>query len=140
LNDALVQDRDRRVSLAPKGENRSNFGVKLAERAGFEPAVRVSPDARLASEYLRPLGHLSVPTKERRTLHQTAESANGMRAQARARSRRARSVDQKLGGAGTMTEPRFKMNGWPRQSTRIEHQAAIQKPNARYVRTISSGA
>ncbi len=32
----------------------------MAERAGFEPAVRFYPDSRLAGERLRPLGHLSA--------------------------------------------------------------------------------
>jgi hypothetical protein len=33
--------------------------VKLAERAGFEPAMEFNPHTRLAGECLQPLGHLS---------------------------------------------------------------------------------
>ena len=36
------------------------FSTQMAERAGFEPAVQVSPYTRLAGEHLRPLGHLST--------------------------------------------------------------------------------
>ena len=32
----------------------------MAERAGFEPAVRLKPYARFPSVYLKPLGHLSL--------------------------------------------------------------------------------
>jgi site-specific DNA recombinase len=37
----------------------SSYFVKLAERAGFEPAMEFNPHTRLAGECLQPLGHLS---------------------------------------------------------------------------------
>ena len=37
----------------------SDAGHGLAERAGFEPAIEISPHTRLAGECLQPLGHLS---------------------------------------------------------------------------------
>ena len=40
------------------------FINKMAERAGFEPAVRaLNPYTRLAGGRLQPLGHLSVKEK-----------------------------------------------------------------------------
>jgi site-specific DNA recombinase len=47
---------------------RSNV-VKMAERAGFEPAMEFDPHTRLAGECLQPLGHLSrgLASKFRRT-------------------------------------------------------------------------
>ena len=35
-------------------------GFREAERAGFEPAMEISPHTRLAGECLQPLGHLSA--------------------------------------------------------------------------------
>jgi site-specific DNA recombinase len=37
----------------------SSYFVKMAERAGFEPARELAPPTRLAGECLQPLGHLS---------------------------------------------------------------------------------
>ncbi len=36
-----------------------SYFVKMAERAGFEPAMEFDPHTRLAGECLQPLGHLS---------------------------------------------------------------------------------
>ena len=53
---------------APKGQadppkpfrlGASSYFVKMAERAGFEPAMEFDPHTRLAGECLQPLGHLS---------------------------------------------------------------------------------
>jgi hypothetical protein len=38
---------------------------KLAEREGVEPSIRNYPNAGLANRCLKPLGHLSGPTKTR---------------------------------------------------------------------------
>jgi hypothetical protein len=45
----------------------SNF-VKMAERAGFEPAMEFNPHTRLAGECLQPLGHLSLELPGARSL------------------------------------------------------------------------
>jgi hypothetical protein len=43
----------------PPSDARCSIFVKLAERAGFEPAMEFNPHTRLAGECLQPLGHLS---------------------------------------------------------------------------------
>ena len=51
---------------------------RMAERAGFEPAAEHYPSARLASGYLRPLGHLSSAEPDSdvsRLWHQTQSAA-----------------------------------------------------------------
>jgi hypothetical protein len=119
-----------RFSAARRAFHATN-PLKSAERAGFEPAVRVSPDARLASEYLRPLGHLSSPSRggahyTKRTRRQAgllpllappappAQRLSSRYARAIVARRRAHACDHALGGAGTITDPCFSTNGWPR--------------------------
>ena len=43
----------------PVFRGRGSDKNKMAERAGFEPAMEISPHTRLAGECLQPLGHLS---------------------------------------------------------------------------------
>ena len=53
--------------------------AKKADRAGFEPAVELTPYAGLANRYLQPLGHLSKVLRElekERSLAQRGEGAN----------------------------------------------------------------
>jgi hypothetical protein len=47
---------DRRSIQLSYGRNGS---CRVAERAGFEPAMECNPHTRLAGECLQPLGHLS---------------------------------------------------------------------------------
>jgi site-specific DNA recombinase len=69
LADGLVEAVEREVELiraansedGPGGPSfvRCSIFVKMAERAGFEPAMEFDPHTRLAGECLQPLGHLS---------------------------------------------------------------------------------
>ena len=54
---------DGRCHMTTKGDIRrpSNEGKNEAERAGFEPATRLSTSTRFPVALLRPLGHLSAP-------------------------------------------------------------------------------
>jgi site-specific DNA recombinase len=45
--------------IEPSSDAAISIFVKLAERAGFEPAMEFNPHTRLAGECLQPLGHLS---------------------------------------------------------------------------------
>ena len=42
---------------------------KLAEKAGFEPAVRFEPYTRFPGVHLQPLGHFSIKTFQQKNLH-----------------------------------------------------------------------
>ena len=49
-----------RTNPNPFSRGRGSHVDKMAERAGFEPAMGVEPHTRLAGECLQPLGHLSL--------------------------------------------------------------------------------
>jgi hypothetical protein len=44
----------------PDFRGRGSYIERMAERAGFEPAMEFDPHTRLAGECLQPLGHLSL--------------------------------------------------------------------------------
>ena len=44
----------------PEFRGRGSYIERMAERAGFEPAMEFNPHTRLAGECLQPLGHLSL--------------------------------------------------------------------------------
>ncbi|MEA2373521.1 MAG: hypothetical protein QOH12_3915, partial [Solirubrobacteraceae bacterium] len=50
---------------APISRGLSSDESRLAERAGFEPAMEFNPHTRLAGECLQPLGHLSRPRQSK---------------------------------------------------------------------------
>jgi hypothetical protein len=146
------------------GQNSRPNSSELLLRRGRDSNPRsVLPDARLASGYLRPLGHLSSPSRggahyTKRGLRQARPLANPLPAppfrvsrspfpspapryaRAVAARTRAHIVDSALGGAGTMTEPVFRRNGCPRHWILIVTSAVAQHASWRQVRTISSGA
>jgi hypothetical protein len=55
---SVTPDSRKRPQGALSGDYLSMY-LKLAERAGFEPAMEFDPHTRLAGECLQPLGHLS---------------------------------------------------------------------------------
>ena len=58
-----------RLFIGFRGLLRIAADRKLAEKAGFEPAVRFEPYTRFPGVHLQPLGHFSIKTFQQKNLH-----------------------------------------------------------------------